>query len=109
MADDAGLDGRDEPARGPDDHAELLSALDSHDLAVATDPVAPDDDGFDFALGASEPADTVFPQSVASGGPTPEGVILWTRIAPDAFDADEPLGCRSHTTRRSPTSVTRGS
>ena len=93
MADDAGLDGLDEPARGPDDHAELLSALDSHDLAVATDPESPAEAGFDFALGAAEStADAVFPQSVASGGPTPKGVILWTRIDPGAFDPTEPLG-----------------
>lgn len=38
MADDIDLGGRDEPLRGEDDHAELLSELDSHDLAVATDP-----------------------------------------------------------------------
>ncbi|ELZ29973.1 Alkaline phosphatase [Halogeometricum pallidum JCM 14848] len=35
---------------------------------------------------------TVFPQSVASGGPTPSGVLLWTRVASDARDPDEPLG-----------------
>jgi alkaline phosphatase D len=33
----------------------------------------------------------VFPQSVASGGPTPEGVILWTRVAPDAVSDARPL------------------
>lgn len=35
---------------------------------------------------------TVFPQSVASGGPTPEGVLIWTRISPEAYDSIEPLG-----------------
>jgi len=82
--------GADEPARGGDDHAELLSELDSHDLASAigvadageSDVFAYDDD--------ADPADT-FPQSVASGGPTASGVIIWTRIAPDVFDPDEPL------------------
>jgi alkaline phosphatase D len=39
-----------------------------------------------------EHTETVFPQGVASGGPTPEGVILWTRVAPDAHDPAEPLG-----------------
>lgn len=29
---------------------------------------------------------SVFPQSVASGGPTQAGVILWTRISPDRYD-----------------------
>jgi alkaline phosphatase D len=26
--------------------------------------------------------ESVFPQSIASGGPTPRGVILWTRLDP---------------------------
>jgi alkaline phosphatase D len=99
MAPDDGVDGRDEPARGPNDHSELLSELDSHDLAVATDPEVPSDDAVfrvepDPAIGrdAGTDAADVFPQSVASGGPTPEGVILWTRIAPDAFRDGEQLG-----------------
>lgn len=33
----------------------------------------------------------VFPQSIASGGPTPTGVVLWTRIAPEQYDPSEPL------------------
>jgi alkaline phosphatase D len=102
---DGGVDGRDEPARGPDDHSELLSELDSHDLAVATDPEEPGDAAvfsaapdpelaadLDLDLDLDHDPDAVFPQSVASGGPTPEGVLLWTRIVPDAFDPDEPLG-----------------
>jgi alkaline phosphatase D len=83
--------GRDEPKRGPDDHAELLSELDAHDLATATAPVdASDEDVFDANPDADP--DATFPQSVASGGPTPTGVILWTRVAPDAFDPGTPLG-----------------
>ncbi|MFD1647569.1 alkaline phosphatase D family protein [Haloarchaeobius litoreus] len=35
--------------------------------------------------------DRVFPLSVASGGPTPDGVILWTRVAPSAYRAGTPL------------------
>ena len=90
MANDVGIGGRDEPSRGADDHSALLSALDSHDLAVAVAPSAVRDATvFDFDPDA-EPAET-FPQSIASGGPTPTGVILWTRIAPDAFDPAEPL------------------
>ncbi|WP_254764248.1 alkaline phosphatase D family protein [Natrinema marinum] len=93
MADDIDLDGRDEPRRGADDHAELLSELDSHDLSVATDLDAEADaGGFEHDLDADP--DDVFPQSVASGGPTATGVILWTRLAPAAFDADEPLAVR---------------
>lgn len=34
---------------------------------------------------------TVFPQSVASGGPTSEGMILWTRIDPEEYQQDQPL------------------
>ena len=37
-----------------------------------------------------DPAST-FPQSVASGGPTPTGVVLWTRVDPDAHEPGEPL------------------
>jgi alkaline phosphatase D len=35
----------------------------------------------------ADPSDTgqVLPQSVASGGPTPAGVILWTRVAPSVY------------------------
>jgi alkaline phosphatase D len=33
----------------------------------------------------------VFPQSVASGGPTPTGVILWTRIDPERYDTARSL------------------
>ncbi|WP_164471547.1 alkaline phosphatase D family protein [Halosimplex salinum] len=32
-----------------------------------------------------------FPQSVASGGPTPNGIILWTRIDPDRYDPSKSL------------------
>ncbi len=32
-----------------------------------------------------------FPQSVASGDPSETGVVLWTRIAPDAYDAGTSL------------------
>ena len=38
-----------------------------------------------------EDATDVFPQSVASGGPTPSGVLLWTRLDPDAYDDETPL------------------
>jgi len=93
MSDGGGLDGRDEPARGRDDHAELLSELDSHDLAVAVDPETPSREAaFEFDPDADP--DGTFPQSVASGGPTPEGVILWTRIAPERFEPDRPVAVR---------------
>jgi alkaline phosphatase D len=35
--------------------------------------------------------ETVFPQSVASGDPSSEGAILWTRISPDVYNDETPL------------------
>ncbi|PSQ15900.1 alkaline phosphatase [Halobacteriales archaeon QS_8_69_26] len=89
MSEGVDLDGLDEPLRDDDDHAELLSVLDSHDIAVASDPI---EAGEAFAVDSSADPDETFPQSVASGGPTPQGVILWTRIDPGAFAPGEPLG-----------------
>lgn len=90
MADEGGFGGYDASSRGVDDHSELLSILDSHDLAEALD-LADADDAEVFGYDSTtDPAES-FPQSVASGGPTPTGVILWTRIAPEAFDATAPL------------------
>ena len=90
MSDGPGIGRRDEPATGEDSHAELLSALDSHDLALELDVIeASDADA--FAFDADADPDEVFPQSVASGGPTPSGVVCWTRIDPDAFDPEQPL------------------
>ncbi len=91
--DDIDLRGRDEPARGADDHAELLSELNSHDLALAAAP-DPTTSADQFDVDPDADPDTVFPQSVASGGPTPNGVILWTRLSAAAFDPDEPLAVR---------------
>ena len=42
----------------------------------------------------------VFPQSVASGGPKPESVILWTRIAPERYEPAESLYLEVATDRR---------
>ena len=36
-------------------------------------------------------ADEVFPQSISSGGPTPTGGILWTRVAPKIYDEEVSL------------------
>lgn len=33
----------------------------------------------------------VFPIGVASGDPSPDGVVLWTRVAPEAFRPGEPI------------------
>lgn len=39
------------------------------------------------AAGAGEATGEVFPQSVASGDPTPTGAVVWTRVAPQAAAA----------------------
>ncbi|MFF5260210.1 alkaline phosphatase D family protein [Actinomadura viridis] len=40
-----------------------------------------------FEVRGTRLAPQVFPQSVASGDPSPDGVVLWTRVAPDAAGA----------------------
>jgi alkaline phosphatase D len=45
----------------------------------------------DCAVDAARRPRETFPQSVASGGPTPTGVVLWTRVAPAAVVEGEPL------------------
>ncbi|MEF8819619.1 MAG: alkaline phosphatase D family protein [Haloferacaceae archaeon] len=76
--------------RGGGDHADLLSELSSHDLASAA--AVREGEGPDaVAVDPEADPDAVFPQSVASGGPTPTGVILWTRVAPERFDPETPL------------------
>lgn len=37
-------------------------------------------------------AESTFPQSVMSGGPTDTGAIIWTRIAEEAYQDGEPVG-----------------
>ncbi|MDS0294171.1 alkaline phosphatase D family protein [Halogeometricum luteum] len=76
-----------------DDHGTLLSELDSHDLAFDA-RVGEAADGDPFAFDADGDPDGTFPQSVASGGPTPAGVVLWTRVDPDAYDPEAPLAVR---------------
>jgi len=73
-----------------DGHDELAAALAARDLSFPVEPTeTPDPERFD-----ADPAvapETVFPQSVASGGPERTGVILWTRIEPDAYRPAKPL------------------
>lgn len=47
--------------------------------------------GTEWSEEPSEDAETVFPQSVASGDPTSDGAILWTRIEPDTYGPSTPL------------------
>jgi alkaline phosphatase D len=93
MAEEPVPEGLDEPAHGENDYATLLSELDSHDLsrAFTTEDVGP---SAEFDVDETADADETFPQSVASGGPTPTGVILWARIAPDSFTETKPLAVR---------------
>lgn len=48
--------------------------------------------GTDLFRVEREGVDAVYPQSVASGGPTPSGAIVWTRIAEAAYEPEEPVG-----------------
>ncbi|WP_129116453.1 alkaline phosphatase D family protein [Halegenticoccus tardaugens] len=45
-----------------------------------------------FAADGTDDDGTTFSHSVASGDPTPSGVVLWTRVHPEAYDPDVPLG-----------------
>lgn len=45
---------------------------------------------------AGDPDPSVFPQGVASGDPTPDGMVVWTRVDPDATRPDEPLRLTVH-------------
>lgn len=45
-----------------------------------------------FAFNRFRPSTWTFPQSVASGDPTPSGVVLWTRINPGAHSPSSQLG-----------------
>jgi alkaline phosphatase D len=72
------------------DYSGLVSALTESDLAMATDVREPADEGTISFDPEAEPAET-FPQSVASGDPTPTGVVCWTRVDPDAHDPSSPL------------------
>jgi len=72
------------------DFTNLISQLDEDDLAVPAD-VRETSDEDAFAIDPDAEPGAVFPQSVASGGPTPTGVVLWTRIDPDKHEHDAPL------------------
>jgi len=68
--------------------ASVVAALGNRDLietvgATQQDEAA-DSGGSDGAAGLS--TDEVFPQSVASGGPRKDGVILWTRVSQRALE-----------------------
>jgi alkaline phosphatase D len=80
-------------AAGASSMGGVLSALVAEGaLAEEVEPGSADGRGGVFDASDGRPPATVFPESVASGDPTPSGVLLWTRIAADAYRTDEPLG-----------------
>ncbi|MGB0652533.1 MAG: alkaline phosphatase D family protein [Thermoplasmatota archaeon] len=56
------------------------------------EPGASSDDDLIFRTDTDVPSDRVFPQSVASGDPTPTGFVLWTRIDPEQAKRRHPVG-----------------
>ncbi|WP_380676364.1 alkaline phosphatase D family protein [Salinigranum sp. GCM10025319] len=63
----------------------IRPAVDAGDLSVVDDLI---DTTTEITVAR---VDEVFPQSVASGGPTPTGVVLWTRIDPEQYDPAKTL------------------
>ncbi|MGH7804690.1 MAG: PhoD-like phosphatase N-terminal domain-containing protein, partial [Candidatus Binatia bacterium] len=59
--------------------------------ACRTLPVEPAHAKAAAANVAPEPPARVFPQSIASGDPTPTGAIVWTRLAPETIVAGRAL------------------
>ncbi|WP_115863955.1 alkaline phosphatase D family protein [Halorussus litoreus] len=77
-----------------------LSALSAEDAAAVRLTADPSSDDVAFEVdsrgrdrqGDGEQGDeAVFPHGIASGGPTPNGVLLWTRVDSDAHDGETPL------------------
>jgi alkaline phosphatase D len=69
----------------------LASVLSERTIAQPIEALDPAEESV-FDADASADPDAAFPQSVASGGPTDSGVILWTRIAPDTYEDATDLG-----------------
>lgn len=65
-----------------------MGAASGNGVAMETIPLAVPQAVSLPAPGSGDAA-TVFPFSVASGDPTPSGAVLWTRIAPEAFQSAE--------------------
>ncbi|MFB6128094.1 MAG: alkaline phosphatase [Halolamina sp.] len=83
--------------------AGALSVLDGRDLATSVVP-----ESRQATDVAGDQSASVFPNAVASGGPTDSGALLWTRIAPDAYDEHRPLGVEVAPTETFDTPVYRG-
>lgn len=59
---------------------------------AAAGEVDPDPTGRGSLFDIERTSEAAFPQAVASGGPTPAGAIVWTRIAEAAYEPDTPIG-----------------
>ena len=69
-----------------------LSVLFTTGAAAKTVEPHPSDGSEDVFVIEREGIDSAYPQSVASGDPTPSGVIAWTRLSPAAYEKGEPVG-----------------
>ena len=78
-------------AAGAGSLAGAVATLFSEGALGATRPTEPNGAGGPFAETPTVD-ESIYPQSVASGGPTTDGVILWTRIDPMAYDENRSLG-----------------
>jgi alkaline phosphatase D len=91
-ASDAKRGGQKRPSDNSADYTDLVSHLSEDDLALATTGASPEtEDALAVDPDADLDADEVFPQSVASGDPTPSGVVLWTRVDPEVHNHDRLL------------------
>lgn len=65
------------------------------ETTAAAKPAAPDDAPTDSEFGVERCGGTdAYPQSVASGGPTPTGVIAWTRLDSSVYVPGKPVAVR---------------
>lgn len=71
-------------------HKRLAALLSNGDPAEAVAP-AQVESNLNKAASYDNSAETAFPQSVASGDPTPTGVVLWTRIDPQVYEPTVPI------------------
>ncbi|WP_158237436.1 alkaline phosphatase D family protein [Halegenticoccus soli] len=65
-----------------------LAALDP-DIVTGIVPQSGESEAVDWKGG--EKSERMFPLSVASGGPTPSGIILWTKLSSERCQSSEPV------------------
>lgn len=70
------------------------------ETGAATTAPAPEEPNDRQVFGVEREGGTdAYPQSVASGGPTPSGVIAWTRLDPETYVAGDPVAVEVATDR----------